>query len=71
MVYLVLFTVGGLQLWLMALIQEAINAHERDPFGENNDQLTLANWLWMLPGILFWGLMIFSWASLAFLVAHR
>ncbi|MEM8983851.1 MAG: hypothetical protein AAGC71_12545 [Pseudomonadota bacterium] len=59
---------GGFGLWaigiglgavpILAILlskgQAAINIASGDPDGSSNNALTVANWLWMLLGVLFW-----------------
>lgn len=40
--------------------QEAINIACDDPTGASNGQFTLANWVWMIFGGLFWTLILFG-----------
>jgi hypothetical protein len=56
-----MYCVWALQLWLMALVQRAMNFHEADADGKGNSRLTLVNWLWMLPGLLMFTLSLLAW----------
>lgn len=60
-VYGVMYSVWALQLWLMALVQRAMNFHEADAEGVGNRRLTLANWLWILPGIFIFTVCLLAW----------
>ena len=44
--------------------QRAVNTLNGDPEGTANDGLSLANWLWMIPGALFWILILVGFAAL-------
>lgn len=43
-----------------ASAQERINEACRDPRGESNSKLTVANYVWMVLGVLIWGLALYG-----------
>lgn len=57
----------AVQIWLVGLMQRAINTHECDPAGLGNAQLTFANGMWMVPGILLWTLNVLGLFALLWL----
>ncbi|HNP63005.1 MAG TPA: hypothetical protein PKH39_03665 [Woeseiaceae bacterium] len=51
---------------LLIRAQNAINFLCGDPFGSSNSRYTLANWVWMILGGLFWLLILFGVYALVF-----
>ncbi|MFV3287381.1 hypothetical protein ACNFBR_01440 [Pseudomonas sp. NY11955] len=53
--------------WVMLFIamQNGINLSAGDMTGQSNSRLTLANWLWMLPGIGLQLMMVFALVAIA------
>ncbi|WP_043198310.1 hypothetical protein [Pseudomonas putida] len=53
--------------WVMLFIamQNGINLSAGDVSGQSNNRLTLANWLWMLPGIGLQLMMVFALVVIA------
>ncbi|MEL7537761.1 MAG: hypothetical protein AAFZ58_13195 [Pseudomonadota bacterium] len=45
---------------LLSKAQAVINMASGDPTGSSNSSLTVANWLWMVIGLLFWLLSLFG-----------
>ncbi|MQG92563.1 hypothetical protein [Pseudomonas sp. MN1F] len=48
-----------LNAWFVMRVQRAINCAEGDISGAVNSTFTVANWLWMSLGLLFWPSMVF------------
>ena len=44
--------------WVMLKAQLAINVSEGDPIGASNSKLTIANYCWVLLGVVAWGLVV-------------
>lgn len=51
-----LLSFGILPLLMLILMQAqaAINLSQDDEFGSRNSQFSVANWLWILLGVIFW-----------------
>ena len=64
LVDLFVFLAGFLGPIAMVPAQRAINRANGDPDGESNARLTLANWLWMIPGLVYWALVLIGTVAL-------
>lgn len=53
------FLLAVLNTWCVVAMQKAINYSEGDVGGEINANFTVANWLWMALGLLFWPGIVF------------
>ncbi|MFV3404615.1 hypothetical protein ACNFIC_11705 [Pseudomonas sp. NY15463] len=53
---LLIFSSLALLTWVVVWIQRAVNLIEGDEAGSGNARMSWANWLWMAPGFVFWGI---------------
>ncbi|UVL88881.1 hypothetical protein [Pseudomonas sichuanensis] len=56
------FAIGAyaLLIWVEVKLQQAANLLAGDPQGAQNSRMSWANWIWMTPGLLLWGVVVLS-----------
>lgn len=60
------FAIGAnaLLIWVEVKLQHAANLLAGDPQGAQNSRISWVNWIWLMPGLLLWGVMFLSFAVL-------
>lgn len=56
----------GLQFMVIRSVQAAANLSMADVTGERNSTMTIGNWAWMIPCVLYWALIAWSVGMLVF-----